>query len=74
MKSLEHKKALSEAAKKRKASDKWKKSVSASLKGIMAKEKNPSWGKKWWNNGVENKFCKECPGKDFSLGRLINRG
>lgn len=73
MKSLEHKKALSEAAKKRKASDKWKKFVSASLKGIMAKEKNPSWGKKWWNNGVENKFSKECPGKDFSLGRLINR-
>jgi hypothetical protein len=72
-KSIEHKKALSEAAKRRKGSDKWKASASASLKGIMAKEKNPSWGKKWWNNGIENKFSKECPGKDFSLGRLINK-
>lgn len=72
-KSVEHRKALSEAAKKRKASDKWKASASASLKGIMPKEKNPSWGKKWWNNGVECKFSKECPGKDFSLGRLINK-
>lgn len=72
-KSAAHKKALSEAAKKRKASDKWKASASASLKGIMSKEKNPSWGKKWWNNGIECKFSKKCPGKDFSLGRLINK-
>ena len=72
-KSEEHRKALSEAAKKRRASDKWKASVSASLKGIMAKEKNPSWGKRWWNNGVECKFSIECPGEEFSLGRLINK-
>ena len=73
-KSEEHKKALSEAAKKRKASDKWKKSVSISLKGIMAKEKNPSWGKRWWNNGIECKFSKECPGVGYRLGRIINKG
>jgi hypothetical protein len=72
-KSIEHRKALSKAAKKRKASDKWKAAASASLKGIMSKEKNPSWDKKWWNNGVECKFSKECPGKDFNLGRLINK-
>lgn len=25
-------------------------------------------GTKWWTNGVINKRCKECPGKDFRLG------
>jgi len=72
-KSEAHRKAMSISAKKRKASDKWKASASASLKGIMAKEKNPSWGKRWWNNGVECKFSIECPGEGFSLGRLINK-
>jgi hypothetical protein len=72
-KSKEHRKALSEAAKKRKASDKWRESVSVAMKGIMSKEKNPSWGKKWWNNGVECKFSRECPGKDYKLGRIINK-
>jgi hypothetical protein len=72
-KSEAHRKALSKAAKKRKASDKWRGSVSAAMKGIMAKEKNPSWGKRWWNNGVECKFSKECPGKNFVLGRIINK-
>jgi hypothetical protein len=73
-KSEEHKKALSKAAKKRKASDKWRESVSAAMKGIMEKEKNPSWGKRWWNNGVECILSKECPGKNFVLGRIINKG
>ena len=72
-KSKAHRKAMSISAKKRRASDKWKASASASLKGIMAKEKNPSWGKRWWNNGVECKFSKKCPGKNFVLGRIINK-
>jgi hypothetical protein len=26
-------------------------------------------GVKWWNNGKITKFCKECPGDEWSLGR-----
>lgn len=26
--------------------------------------------RKWWNNGKENKFCKDCPGKDWVLGQI----
>ncbi len=27
-------------------------------------------GNHWWNNGVNQKFCKECPGDDWIKGRL----
>jgi hypothetical protein len=27
-------------------------------------------GRKWWNNGQENKFVVECPGKEWSSGRF----
>ena len=27
-------------------------------------------GSKWWNNGLENKRSKTCPGEDWVLGRL----
>ena len=26
-------------------------------------------GKRWWSNQIEEKFCKECPGKGWELGR-----
>jgi hypothetical protein len=26
-------------------------------------------GKKWWSNQMEEKFCKECPGEGWKLGR-----
>jgi len=27
-------------------------------------------GTRWWNNGIQNKKSKECPGFDYSPGRL----
>jgi hypothetical protein len=65
-KSIEHRKALSEAKLGKKITEDHRKNMSASLKG----EKNPAYGKKWWNNGVENKLCKECPGENYVLGFL----
>jgi hypothetical protein len=72
-KSEEHRKKLSEAAKKRKASKETREKMSKAMAGKMSKEKNPNYGKRWWNNGMENKFCRERPGENFSLGRLINK-
>jgi hypothetical protein len=69
----EHKRKLSEAAKNRVMSDEWKANISSANIGKCTGEKNHSWGKRWWNNGVECKFSKECPSEDFNLGRLINK-
>lgn len=65
-KSGEHRRKLSEAAKKRRASKETRIKISKSLVG----KNNPSFGKRWWNNGVKNKFCTECPGEGYILGFL----
>lgn len=31
-----------------------------------------STGRHWFNNGIENKFCKECPGPEWNRGMLIH--
>ena len=27
-------------------------------------------GRLWWNNGTQNKFCKDCPGDEYVRGRI----
>ncbi len=43
------------------------KNISEAKKG----EKNPCYGKRWWNDGNNNcKLSLECPGEEWSLGRI----
>jgi hypothetical protein len=63
----EHKKKLSEVKKGRIIAEEHRENI---RKGSLKGKDNPSFGKRWWNNGVENKFCKECPGEKYVLGFL----
>lgn len=63
-----------------KHSDKTREKISASLKGhklsaewrakIGEKARATNTGRHWFNNGIENKFCKECPGEGWAQGML----
>ena len=51
-------------------SEETRKNISKSKKG----EKNPCYGKRWWNDGNDNcKLSLECPGEEWSLGRIKNK-
>ena len=64
--SEETRKKISENRKGKLHSGEYKKKMS----GIMKGKNNPSYGKKWWNNGCgDNKFSIECPGKKWVLGK-----
>ena len=74
-KSEEHRRKLSEAKKGRKYSKKHIDSIKEGLSNYdQSGEKNPNYGKKWWNNGVDNKMAVECPGEEYSLGRTTFSG
>ena len=38
-----------------------------------AKMRAAKKGAHWFNNGIENRFCRECPGDGWQRGRLINK-
>lgn len=67
--SEEHKRRISEAGKSDKNPMKHieaRKKLSASVSG----EKNHNYGKFWWTNGKTCIIAKECPGNDYTKGRL----
>jgi hypothetical protein len=60
-KSEEYKKKMSDIRKGTKLSEEHKEKISQQVKGRF-----------WWNNGVNNKHTKECPGEEWSRGRINN--
>ena len=61
----EQKKKLSAAHKGKHLSEEHKKKLSEVHKG----ESHPAFGKHWYNNGIINKLCYECP-EGFTPGQL----
>lgn len=61
--SEEHRKKMSESQKGRKLSDIQKQKISKTVSIVNT-------GCHWWNNGIENKFCKESPGPGWTRGRI----
>jgi hypothetical protein len=37
------------------------------------KLREDSSSRRWWNDGTNDKFCKECPGEGWGLGRLFTQ-
>lgn len=60
-KSEEYKKKMSDIKKGTKLSQEHKEKLSKQSKGRV-----------WWNNGIDNKHTKECPGEGWYMGRINN--
>jgi len=73
--SEEHRKKLSEAAKRKIFTPEHRRKMNEGISNYdQSGEKNPNYGKKWWNNGVDTKMSVECPGDGWVRGRMDNRG
>ena len=59
--------------------EKTKQKLSQSKKGkkqsLLQRQKQTlrQLGCKWWTDGVNCKFCKDCPGEGWKLGRIIKK-
>ena len=51
-----------------------KKHSKETLQKISEKASEKVKGLLWWNNGIENKRSKVCPGEEWTLGRLWPNG
>lgn len=75
--SEETRRKLSEALKGRQFSTETRKKMSESRKGkhssaeTCKKIAEARKGKHWWNNGIEMKMSRECPGEGWNHGRLM---
>lgn len=53
-----------------KHSEETKKKIAEAMKKQRFGKNNPVYGRHWYNNGKENKYCYECP-SGFTPGRLL---
>jgi hypothetical protein len=74
--SEEHKRKAGNAFRGKKLTEEHKLKISQSKFGKKHSEETKikcgikNKGKKWWNDGTNSKFCKECPGGGWTLGRI----
>ena len=74
--SKEFRETISKANKGKKRSDEFKNRVSIKQKGIPKSKDHNEKNRlgqveyKWWNNGIERKRSKECPGEGWLRGNL----
>ena len=75
-KSAEHRKKIAEALKGKHLSEETCKKMSEAKKGKhlptehRKKLSEALKGKHWWNNSIEMKMSRECPGEGWKRGRL----
>ena len=77
--SEEHKRKVGDAFRGKTLTEEHKRKISQSKLGKKHSEETKikcglkNRGKKWWNDGINSKFCMECPGDTWFLGRIMHR-